>query len=150
MILTGLVFYGSVWVYELSNYVSLTLEGENSFLSVQGILPVGVIAVSSTSSVLSFTKPVQVVICVSVVVSLLWEVRNRQLPLTKMALFTSISLYVASFQWELLSQMNYVTEAVHQGAFFLMTVLLGALITAVLRKPMRFGFGQSDIVHCYD
>jgi hypothetical protein len=144
IVLTGLVLYASIWVYELSNYISMTLSGAKPFLSVQGIFPVGVIAVLSGSPAVSLTKLVQVAICASVAVGLLWAFRNRQLPFTKIALVTAISLYIASFQWEFLPQAGYVTEAVHQGSFLIMTVLLGALVISLFRKPLHLGIDSAS------
>jgi hypothetical protein len=141
LILTGLVLHESIWVYELSNYVSLVLGGANAFQTVQSILPV---RVSTASSVPSLVKLVQVVICSFITILLLWVTKNHRLPFTKVALITTISLDVASFQWELLSQINYATEAVHQGTFLLITLVLGGLMAAALRRPLRLGLGWFD------
>lgn len=133
------MFYGSVWIYELSNYFLLRLGGANAVLSVQGILPTGVTAVTSASALLSLTKLTQVIVCVSIAGTLLLAIRKYHLTMTKIALITIVSVFVASFQWELLSQMDYVAVVVHEELFLLLTVIFGTLMTASFYKPLRLG-----------
>jgi hypothetical protein len=140
IVLSGFVFYCSIWVYELSNYFVLKMTGADVYLSIQGILPVGVTAVSTASPAFPYTKFLQVVVCASIAVATMRAIEKRDFPFTKIALITVVSMYVASLQWEILPRLSNGAEVVHEESFFLLTLLLGALAIASFGKQMRLEF----------
>jgi hypothetical protein len=123
------VAYLSVWLYEFANWVSLSLVGVNATLVMVGVLPGGVLGVSTGSSVLALAKPVQVFLTLGVAGLCLAALRGRQLPATKFVLFCTASVSLASIYWELLSLLSFIPVAVHEGAFLgLSFCTLGALL----------------------
>ena len=122
----AVALYGAIWLYELGNYGVAIAAGGNASLQVTGVLPTGVAVVNGP-----LLKPAQVAICTGIVVVALIGVRRRRLPLTKSALVTIVGVYLASVQWEFLSQPLLNANGIGQLIFA--GVASGAGIGVVIR-----------------
>jgi phosphoglycerol transferase MdoB-like AlkP superfamily enzyme len=145
-ILAGIVLYGSVWLYELGNSIVLLLAGGRVSFSVDGVLPVGTVAVINAVATSPYLKLAQVLICGSVIITMLSAVKGKRLLLTTVALITVLSAYFTSFQWELLSQLTYGSEASWSMMFLFLTALIGTLVIIVFGKVLLQGpgFGRNN------
>jgi hypothetical protein len=111
------IVYLSVWLYELANWLSLTMVGVNPTLVMAGLLPGGVMWVTSNSSALSLAKPLQTVILIGATGIIFACLRRRQLPATRFVLLCTASIYSASVYWELLSMLSFIPLILHEAAF---------------------------------
>jgi hypothetical protein len=135
-LLTGLLLYAGVWVYELANLASLTLLGFRSTLTLSGLLPVGVSGVSAVQGDLVLTKPLQIAVSVSAMLSLLFLLRRCDLPATKLAIIGEASAYFATAAWEALS-ISWISATLAGQAFFagLNVATMFLLVLAFQRRP---------------
>jgi len=99
--LAGGVLYGAIWLYELANYAVAGLAGGNALLTVNGLLPV---SVTVYGVVAPYSKLVQTGACLTCILLVLATIRTTELRTTKTALISVMGLYLASVQWEYLSQ----------------------------------------------
>jgi hypothetical protein len=99
--LAGGVLYGALWLYELANYAVAGLAGGGALLTVNGLLPVSVTVYGVMAP---YSKLVQTGACITCILLVLVTIRTTELRTTKTALVSVIGLYLASVQWEYLSQ----------------------------------------------
>ena len=109
--------YFAVWIYELGNYVVLSTVATQASISFLGILPIGVSAVTSDQQLLPFAKPLQVLICSSIMFLMLRAVRSKSLPISTMLATATLSIYLASSYWEVLSLVGPISYEVHMTIF---------------------------------
>jgi len=109
--------YAAVWIYELSNLAVLSTVGSQASIAFVGILPVGVSAVNANAQLLTIAKPLQVLLCGAVMFGLLYSVRLKGLPISTMIASATLSIYLASSYWEMLSLVGSSSYLVHIGGF---------------------------------
>lgn len=109
--------YFAVWIYEFSNLVVLSAVGSQASMSFVGILPVGVAALNPDSQLLAVAKPVQVLVCGGVMFGLLYSLRSKGLPISAMLASATLSIYLASSYWEMLSLMGSSSYLIHLVGF---------------------------------
>jgi hypothetical protein len=132
------IVYLSVWLYELANWLSLIIVGVNPTLVMAGLLPGGVMGVTSNSSVLALAKPLQTVISISAIGIIFACLRKRQLPATRFAVLCAASIYSASVYWELLSMLSFIPLMLHEAAFLALSfTILNFLLFANGRYHQR-------------
>lgn len=122
--LAGCVLYLSVWLYEAGNYLALSLSGAQATLVMNGILPVGVVAVGG-SALPGMAKLLQVAVAMGVLVPA-YAVLRRSFSVTLLALITVMVTFLTSFYWEFLSLVGPLPLALHEAFFTLLSV--GALV----------------------
>ncbi|MGD0318400.1 MAG: hypothetical protein ABSB56_01730 [Nitrososphaerales archaeon] len=137
--LAGLLLYIGVWVYELANWASLTLLGFQSTLSLSGLLPSGVSAVSTIQGDLVFAKPLQIALSVGTVLPLLFLLRRYNLPATKLTIIGTASAYCATAFWEALSISWIPATPAGQGLFAGLNVAAMFLLVFAFQKVARLG-----------
>jgi len=111
------LLYAAVWVYELANFASLSLLGSQASLVFSGVLPIGVSASVPNTNLLIFAKPAQIAFSTLAMLVLLSLVRSWGLRLSSSVSVTTISIYVASAYWELLSSVGSISYGAHLAIF---------------------------------
>jgi len=111
------IVYFAIWVYELGNLLVLSSAGSQASMSFVGILPVGVTAVSSGQQLLAIAKPLQVLVCSGVMFMMLLAIRSRGLPVSAAVASATLSIYLASSYWEVLSVIGATSYWTHVGIF---------------------------------
>jgi len=109
--------YFAVWIYEISNLIVLSAIGSQASISFVGILPVGVSAVNPDSQLLAIAKPVQVLVCGAIMFGLLYSIRSKTLPISTMLASATLSIYLASSYWEMLSLVGSSSYLIHLSGF---------------------------------
>ncbi|MGP8056028.1 MAG: hypothetical protein ACLP9K_00260 [Nitrososphaerales archaeon] len=137
--LAGILLYIGVWVYELANWASLTLLGFRSTLSLSGLLPSGVSAVSTVQGDLVFAKPLQIVMSVGTVLPLLFLLRRYNLPATKFTIIGTASAYCATAFWEALSISWISATPAGQGFFAGLNLATMFLLVFAFQKVAQLG-----------
>lgn len=133
----GFFLYIGLWVYELSNWVSLTLLGCQSTLSLSGLFPAGVSGVSTVQGDLVLAKPLQIAVSVGAVLLLLLLLHRFNLPVTKLIMIGTASAYFATAYWEALSFSWIPTTPTGQGLFAVLNALAMLLLTFAVQKLAR-------------
>ncbi|MDA4127877.1 MAG: hypothetical protein OK422_00195 [Thaumarchaeota archaeon] len=134
-LLAAAVVYLSLWVYEVANWLSLTLAGVNASIVMGGWLPAGVLGVSTNSSLLAIAKPLQVFLSLSLAGFGFAVFRKHKLPVTRFVLLCTMSVYLASVYWELLSVLSFIPVTFHEGVFFALSF---ATLNILLLANRRF------------
>jgi hypothetical protein len=137
--LAGLLLCVGVWVYELANWASLTLLGFQSTLSLSGLLPSGVSAVSTVQGDLVFAKPLQIAVSVGIVLPLLFLLRKYNLPATKLIIIGTASAYCSTAFWEALSISWISATPAGQGFFAGLNVATMFLLVFAFQKVAQLG-----------
>lgn len=137
--LAGLLLYVGVWVYELANWASLTLLGFQSTLSLSGLLPSGVSAVSTVQGDLVLAKPLQIAVSVGTVLPLLFLLRRYNLPATKLMIIGTASAYCSTAFWEALSVSWISATPAGEGFFAGLNVAAMFLLVFAFQKVARLG-----------
>jgi hypothetical protein len=114
--------YSSIWIYELSNLVVLSADGTQASMAFAGVVPVGVTAVNPDAGLLAIAKPLQVIICGAVMFGLLYSIRSKGLPISSVLASATLSVYLASSYWEMLSLVGSSSYFVHLGGFTLLAL----------------------------
>jgi len=109
--------YFAVWIYELSNLAVLSAVGSQPSMAFVGILPVGVSAINPDSQLLWVAKPLQVLVCGAVMLSFLYLIRSKGLPISTMLASATLSVYLASSYWEVLSLLGPSSYLTHVSTF---------------------------------
>jgi hypothetical protein len=115
--LAAALVYLAVWIYELSNLAVLSAVSAQASMAVIGILPVGVSGVNPDTQLLAVAKPLQVILCGAVMFGLLYLIRSRGLPISTTLASATLSIYLASSYWEMLSLVGPSSYMVHVGGF---------------------------------
>lgn len=124
----------AVWLYEISNVIALSIQGENVSLTVAGWIPVGVAGVSQ-GTLSPVTKVVQVLLSTALLLPLFVLFSRSRFLIAKSFLVTMAGTFIASTYWELLSQLTVVPMAVHIGIFLTGTVAVSFLLLRELMAP---------------
>jgi hypothetical protein len=124
------IVYFAVWIYEICNLVVLSAVGSQVTMGFLGIFPVGVSAVNPDPRLLAIAKPLQVVLCGATMFGMLYLVRSKGLPTSTMLASATLSIYLASSYWEVLSMVGSSSYLMHLGGF---TVLAMATQVALSR-----------------
>jgi hypothetical protein len=109
--------YFAIWIYELGNFIVLSSVATQASISFVGILPIGVSAVTSDQQLLPFAKPLQVVICSGIMFMILRAIRSKSLPISTTLATATLSIYLASSYWEVLSLVGPTSYFIHLGIF---------------------------------
>jgi hypothetical protein len=125
--------YFAVWIYELSNLAVLSAVGSQASLAFVGILPVGVSAVNPDAQLLAVAKPIQVLICGGAMFGLLYAIRSRGLPVSAMLASATLSVYLASSYWEMLSLVGSTSYLVHLSGFAVLALATQAWLSRALK-----------------
>jgi hypothetical protein len=86
-------------------------------ISFVGILPVGVSAVTADQQLLPFAKPLQVLLCSGIMYLMTRAIRSRALPISRTLTTATLSIYLASSYWEILSFVGPTSYWIHLGIF---------------------------------
>jgi len=111
------LLYVAVCVYELGNYVALSLLGSQVSLSTWWIIPLGVSATVQASPLLPVAKALQVAITLAFSLGVFHLARSRPFPLTRTMALATASIYLASSYWEMLSLVGQLSYEVHLVVF---------------------------------
>jgi hypothetical protein len=109
--------YIAIWIYEFGNFIVLSSVATQASIAFVGIVPVGVSAVTSDHQLLPFAKPLQVLICSAIMFMMLQAVRSKSLPISTTMATATLSIYIASSYWEVLSLVGSISYEVHMGIF---------------------------------
>jgi hypothetical protein len=109
--------YFAICIYELGNFVVLSTVATQASISFVGILPIGVSAVTSDQQLLPLAKPLQVLVCSGLMFMILRAVRSKSLPVSTILATATLSIYLASSYWEVLSLVGPISYEVHMGIF---------------------------------
>src|SRR2546428_6102737 len=136
------LLYVSYWVYEISNFIAYSLAGLSPTISVAGLLPAGISAVVGQGTLL--VKILQVLIACTVPIAVLLAARVARLPAVAGASITILSIFIATFYWEVLSSASSASLDLHTIAFeavsahFLYYVLKDTIATQLFNEtPTR-------------
>ena len=133
VLIAATLVYGAVWIYEASNFIVLSAVGTQASMAFVGILPVGVSAVNPDPQILALAKPLQVLICGAVMVGLVYLVRSKGLPISTTLASATLSIYVASSYWELLSLVGPSSYLVHVGGFTILALATQVGVSRALK-----------------
>jgi hypothetical protein len=109
--------YLAIWIYELGNFIVLSTVATQASIAFIGIVPVGVSAVTSDQQLLPLAKPLQVMFCSGIMYLMLRAVRSRSLPISTTLATATLSIYLASSYWEVLSFVGPTSYWIHLGIF---------------------------------
>jgi hypothetical protein len=109
--------YLAIWVYELGNFIVLSSVATQASISFLGILPIGVSAVTSDQQLLPLAKPLQVLVCSGIMYMMLRAIRSRSLPFSTLLATATLSIYLASAYWEVLSLVGPISYWIHLVIF---------------------------------
>jgi hypothetical protein len=121
------VLFGAVWIYEISNWISLGLQGYPASISIAGALPLGVVSVSPVGPS-PLTKGLQVAIAVGLLLPALIGFARARLLVAEAFVLSTAGVYLASFYWEMLSVLTVLPIAVHTGIFLAGTCSVSILL----------------------
>jgi hypothetical protein len=107
------LLYAAVWVYELGNYVTLSAVGAQASFILSGVLPIGVSASVPDDKLLMLAKPAQIALSTLVMVGIFSLVRSKKLEFSSTIAATTISVFLASAYWELLSSLGSISYEAH-------------------------------------
>jgi len=127
------VLYLAVWIYEISNLVVLSAVGTQASMAFIGILPVGVSAVNPDSQMLAVAKPLQVLMCGAIMLGLLYSIRSKGLPISTMLASATLSIYLASSYWEMLSLVGSSSYLIHLSGFTFLALATQMGLSRALR-----------------
>jgi len=125
--------YLAVWIYEISNLVVLSAVGTQASMAFIGILPVGVSAVNPDSQMLAVAKPLQVLMCGAIMLGLLYSIRSKGLPISTMLASATLSIYLASSYWEMLSLVGSSSYLIHLSGFTFLALATQMGLSRALR-----------------
>jgi hypothetical protein len=111
------IVYFAIWVYELGNLLVLSSMGTQASLSFVGVLPVGVSALASGQQFLPIAKPLQVLVSSGLMFAMLLAIRSRRLPISAAVASATLSIYLASSYWEMLSLIGATSYWTHASIF---------------------------------
>jgi len=120
------LLYLGVWIYELGNLLALSAFGSQASLVFSGILPIGVSASVSDTSLLVLAKPAQIALSTLAMFGLFSLVRSMKLQISSNVTITVISIFLASAYWELLSSVGAISYEAHLAIFT--TLAIGAQV----------------------
>ena len=109
--------YFAIWLYELSNFLVLSSVATQASISIVGILPIGVSAVAANGQLLLLAKPLQVLICAGIMYLMMRAIRSKSLPISTTLASATLSIYLASSYWEVLSLVGPTSYLIHLGIF---------------------------------
>jgi hypothetical protein len=127
------LLYAAVWIYELGNYVALSALGSQATIAFSGILPIGVSASVLNSSLLMLAKPAQIALSTSAMLGLFFLVRSMRLQLSSSLTIMTISIYLASAYWELLSSVGSISYGTHLAIFFALAMGAQVGLSAIFK-----------------
>ncbi len=126
--LLPVLFYLSVWIYELSNCAAMAVSGYQGTLVVQGVLPIGFVAVGQGST-FTLAKPLQVLMATGFVLPLYLGLRRTRMHLSLLACASIMAIYLSSFYWELLSLVGPLPLPFHEILFTVLSVIALTIFT---------------------
>ena len=124
----------AVWVYEVSNMIALSIQGDQVSLTVAGWVPVGVAGVSQ-GALSPVTKVAQVLLCTSLLALPFSLLARARFLVAKSFVLTTIAAFAASTYWELLSQLTVLSMAAHTAIFLAGTVTVSYLLIREFMVP---------------
>jgi hypothetical protein len=121
----------SVWVYELLNLLVLLVIGDHASVIFESWLPYAVVGTGSIVPP-SFLKLFQIISGSVLFLIPILSLRNLQLPLTKLALALTTSVFIASSYWELLSVTGHLPTISNELVFIGLSALFSGVATQKL------------------
>lgn len=138
-----IALYLSVWLYEIGNWVSLTVSGARATILMVGILPGGVVGLPAGATDFGSTKVLQIAICVGAAFVALMLIRMGDLPLTRVTIVSIAGIYITSAYWEMLSLTAFIPILVHESIYIGLSVVTSVvLMAAASRLRSRMGSGR--------
>ena len=135
LLLSMAALYSSFWIYELANYFSLVMIGANASLITLGVLPIGTTGISAQPGhvPLVLAKVVQVAISALPMFFLAMGARAKGLTLLQGSSTCLLSLFLASFYWEWLSQITEMSYGLHEILYAAVAIAVQLAITIAMR-----------------
>ena len=106
----------AIWIYEGANWIAVAGQGHSVSLTVSGLLPLGVAAVSS-GGISPLTKVFQLVIAVSFLVPFSLIFGRMKLLVSKSLVVSTAGVFIASSYWEMLSTASPTSATLHTIIF---------------------------------
>lgn len=128
------MLYFSVWVYEIANWVSLTVSGARAEILMAGILPSGVVGLPAGGTEFGGAKVLQIAICVGAAFVALILTRISDLPLTRVTIVSIASIYITSAYWEMLSLTAFVPILLHESIYIGLSLVMSVVILTVVGR----------------
>jgi hypothetical protein len=116
------MLYAAVCIYEMANYVVFSSVGSQASLVFSGVLPIGVCASVQDAGLLMFAKPAQVALSTVAMLGLFFLTRSQGFRLSSLVALTTVSIYLASSYWELLSFVGLISYEGHLAIFSLLAI----------------------------
>ena len=127
IVVSALIPYLALWLYEASNWVTLAAQGYSVSFTMAGLLPLGVVGVS-TGGPLPATKVIQLVLAIGPLACSAMLLSRANLRIAEAFAVSFIAVYFASAYWEMLSLLVVLPMAVHVGVFVVGTGCLSVLL----------------------
>lgn len=123
--------YLFMWLYEIGNWLSLSVTGVHATILSSGVIPVGAMGGSPEGTGFSIAKLLQVGICVGATLIACRAVSRKGLRFTSVTLTGVTGMYIASMYWEMFSLTSFVPMVLHEATYVVLSV---ALTFGLLRK----------------
>ena len=120
--LAAALLYSAVWIYELGNYAALSIFGAQASLVFSGILPIGVSASVPDAGLLILAKPGQIALSTGAMLGVFFAVKSMKLRLASNVAVTTVSIFLASAYWELLSSVAPISYEAHLAIFAMLAI----------------------------
>ena len=108
--------FATVWLYEISNALVLSAQGESVSLAMSGLIPLGVAGVSQVLPS-PLTKLAQVLLSAGLMIPLIFCLSRARLAIARAFAISMAGVFVVSIYWEWFSQLSDVPASVHTGVF---------------------------------
>jgi hypothetical protein len=131
---TIIALYLSVWVYEIGNWVSLTVSGARTTILMVGILPGGVVGLPNAGMDLGGAKVLQIAICVGATFVALRLISVGHFPLTRITMISITSMYITSAYWEMLSFTAFVPILLHESIYIVLSMVASVVLLAAVGR----------------
>ncbi len=127
---------GAIFLYEFGNYLAFLIAGYGVTVSFVGLWPMGVSVVPGGAVAAPWVKLLQVAFCITIVAASERAIRRFSLTLTKLAMVATLGMFVASLQWELLSQIALVGGAGHAALFVAIALITSGSLVGLFRDEL--------------
>lgn len=115
----------SLWIYEISNYVALSLLGlKQVTLIINTYYPLAASAVApgDATTPLALAKPIQVLLSTMWLYAIYIYCKTKQMTVMGYASITLLAAFLASSYWEALGLITYLGLATHLTLFGILTL----------------------------
>ncbi len=125
-----------MWLYELSNVFALSLGGGHAYLTLNGAIPTSVAFVSEKAASLLPAKILQTALCLAAATAAVYCSGQLNLRASKLCSVVLLGSFLASLQWEFLSEVSTISSPLHIGLFLATSVGAGLLVLRFSGDPL--------------